>query len=89
MKGRHQKNWMKFAKKQLGRALSRSAYAMNREVLFHGARVTFAGDGLVTSHHFGGGTPTFQEALRRSRLEFGHHHNLYHQWRLYMAGSAA
>jgi len=64
--------------------ISRRLYWWLDKDLFHRAPITYATDGLVTSHTWGGGgDQEFQHALSTGRCVFVH--PLYHEWRLYTA----
>lgn len=54
--------------------------------LFHQEKISFAADGLITSHYYAGKYDMhFQNALKQAKKEFAGKHSLYHEYRIYIA----
>jgi hypothetical protein len=73
---------------KLIKIILKKIFYISNSHIFHNEKPTYETDGLITSHVFGGGykadgDANFQEALKLGRKEFVH--NLYHEWRLYVA----
>ena len=74
--------------KKLIKIILKKIFYISNSSIFHNTKPTYETDGLITSHVFGGGysengDANFQKALNLGRKEFVH--NLYHEWRLYVA----
>ena len=74
--------------KKFIKIILKKIFYISNSSIFHNTKPTYETDGLITSHVFGGGYSengdvNFQKALNLGRKEFVH--NLYHEWRLYVA----